>query len=92
VLSRSARPSLLLLLLLLLLPRARVLRTVAHPLVLPSPPYALPGPAVYSIFCLCEWLFVASNIGFLSAIFIDGVHWRVAVVDAADKRHSARSA
>ena len=24
---------------------------------------------------MCEWVFAASNINFLSALFVDGVHW-----------------
>ena len=39
-------------------------------------------PYVYSAFALCEWLFVASNVAFMSAVFIDGLHWHNAIFDA----------
>ena len=45
---------------------------------------------VYSAFALCKWLFIASNIAFMSAIFIDGLHWRSSVVDA-ELQHSCSS-
>lgn len=34
-------------------------------------------PYVFSCFAVCEWVFVGSNMAFLSAIFLDGAHWSV---------------
>jgi len=34
-------------------------------------------PYVFSWFAVCEWVFVGSNMAFLSAIFLDGAHWSV---------------
>lgn len=42
-------------------------------------------PYLYSLFCVCEWLFVASNIAFLCAIYVDAVNWRLTVTDQTNE-------